>query len=70
MEKLLLIALFFTGIAAETAHAQREGGAYWGSFSRGNSSGASTYVWTPQPTSQSVVRRKNVQARSARARSR
>ena len=69
MKKLLLIALFFTSIAAETAHAQREGGAFWGAFSRGNSSGASTHVWTP-PTSQSVVRRKNVQAQRARARSR
>jgi hypothetical protein len=49
-----MIRNFLTSIAAlflatGTAHAQREGGAFFGPFSRGDSSGASGYVGHARP---------------------
>jgi hypothetical protein len=49
MKKLLLSGVAALFLATGTAHAQREGGAFFGPFSRGDSSGASGSVGQARP---------------------
>ena len=49
VKKLLLTGTIVLLMATGTAHAQREGGAFFGPFSRGNSSGASGPVGQARP---------------------
>ncbi len=49
MKKLLLSGIAALFLATGAAHAQREGGAFFGPFSRGDSSGASGSVGQARP---------------------
>ena len=49
MKRLLLTGIAALLLATGTAHAQREGGAFFGPFSHGDSSGASGYVGQGRP---------------------
>jgi hypothetical protein len=65
----MLLVLVFTVLMLSAAHAQREGGAYFGPFSRGDSSGANTFPsFGPPPPQQRVIVRKKKLLRAQRAR--
>ncbi len=49
MKKLLLSGIAALFLATGAAHAQREGGAFFGPFARGDSSGASGSVGQARP---------------------
>jgi hypothetical protein len=68
MKTLIAIAALLMLSCVSTAHAQREGGAYFGPFSRGDSSGGNFGPYygppAPQQQQQRIVRKKKINATS------